>query len=142
MQAASIVERQGLSSRWRIVCLLFIAILQVLLILGVAKTFPRLGWGSAWIAPLLTLVLFSIAYDIATRGKPTQRTLWSFFILVVSIFAVDIFKLLHGSLTKDPFWTMFTDGLWLVICIFWIRIRPFETKTPGSIKSGVSIWRD
>jgi hypothetical protein len=140
MQAANIVERQGLSSR--IVCLLFIAILQVLLIFGVVKTFQRLGWGSAWIAALLTLVLFSIAYDIATRGKPTRRTMWILFALVVGVLAGDIFKLWHHALRRDPFWTMFSDTLWVVICAACIRRNPFETKPPGSIKSSVSILRD
>jgi hypothetical protein len=42
---------------------------------------------------------------------------------------------LHHSLTKDPFWTVFTGGSWVVIFTFWIRRHRFEfkTKTPKAI---------
>jgi hypothetical protein len=36
---------------------------------------------------------------------------------------------LHHSLTRDPFLTIFTDALWIVICVFWVRRHPFELKT-------------
>jgi hypothetical protein len=142
MPAANIVEEDGASSWKRALGALLMATVQVLVIWKSLEASSTARWTLIWIATPATGLLTAAAYDISTRGRLTQKILWWALLYIVSIFAVDIFKLMHDSLTKDPFWTMFTDGSWLVLCVFWIRRHPFETKASGSIKSSVSILRD
>jgi hypothetical protein len=142
MSTVNIVEGEGASWRWRAFGLLLVAAVQVLVVWKFVEASSTTRWTLVWIAAPATALLIAAAYDISTRGKLTPKIIWWVLLYIVSVFAVDTFKLLHHSLTKDPFWTMFTDASWVVICIFWIRRNPFETKTLGSIKSSVSILRD
>ena len=142
MSAANIVESDGASWRMRAFGLVLVAAVQVLVVWKLVEASSTARWTLVRIAAPATALLIAAAYDIATRGKLTPKIIWWVPIYIVSVFAVDIFKLLHHSLTKDPFWTMFTDGSWVVICIFWIRRNPFKTDTVESIKSSVSILRD
>ena len=141
MPAVNIVERGGASLRMRAFGLLLVATVQVLIIWRLVDASSTSRWTLVWIAAPLTGLLTTAAYDISIRGKLTQKILWWALLLFGSELAVDMFKLLHHSLTKDPFWTMFTDGLWVAICFFWIWRHPFEMKAPASIKSSVSILK-
>jgi hypothetical protein len=141
MPAVNIVERGGASLRMRAIGLLLVATVQVLIIWRLVEASSTARSTLVWIAAPLTGLLTTAAYDISIRGKLTQKILWWALLLFGSELAVDMFKLLHHSLTKDPFWTMFTDGLWVAICFFWIWRHPFEMKAPASIKSSVSILK-
>lgn len=142
MQAENIIEGRRLSSRWRILCLLFITALQVSVIWRLVEEFSTAKWTFVWLAALLTASLLTAAYDIVTRGTLTRKTFWWAFLFAVNALVVDISKLLNHSLAGDPFSTIFFDAFWIVICIVWIRRNPFETKTSESIKSSVSTLRD
>jgi hypothetical protein len=142
MQAENILEGRVPSSRWRIFWVLFIATFQVLVVWRLVEESSAARWTFAWIAAPLTGVLITAIYDLATRGKPTQKVLWWAFLFAVSALGVDIFRLLHHSLMSDPFSAIVLDALWIGICIVWIVRHPFETKVRESIKSSVSVLRD
>jgi hypothetical protein len=116
--------------------------LQGLLIWKLIDQLSKGSWAIAWLAVPATAGLVATAYDVVMRGTLTQKILWWIFLTLGSSLGVDIFKLLHHSLTRDPFLTIFNGSLWIGLCIIWIRRRPFETKTPEPIKSTVPILRD
>jgi hypothetical protein len=142
MPAANIVENDGASSWKRALGSLRMATVQVLVIWKLLEASSTARWTRIWIAAPATGLLSTAAYAISTTGRLTQKILWWALLSIVSIFAVDIFKLMHDSVTKDPFWAVFTDGSWLVLCIFWIRHHPLATKASRSIQSSVSMLRD
>jgi hypothetical protein len=130
MSAVIISEDSRLSWRWRALGLLVIATFQGLLTWKLIAQLSTGSWAFAWLAAPVTVGLATAAYDILTTGRLTQKIpLWVFASLV-SILAVHIFKLLHHSLTGDPFLTTFADALWVGICILWIRRHPLGTKAP------------
>jgi len=142
MQSANIGEGRGLGSGERISCLLILAILQVLLIWDTARSFPRIGWVSTGMPVFLTAALFAIAYDVAIKGKLTQRAVWIGFAVLLATLAADVFDLRHHTLRGDPYWTIPYDAACIVVCLVWIRRKPVEAKGLKSSKSNVSILRD
>jgi len=129
MSAVNNVESKGLSSRWRAFYVVILATLQVLVIWRLVEELSAARWTFAWLAVTLTGVLATGLHGLATRVNPTQKILWWVFILLVSMLGVDIFKLLHHSLKRDPFLTIFTEVFWIGLCILWIRRHPFELQT-------------
>jgi hypothetical protein len=131
MQAVENVERRGLSSGWRAIFLFAFALLQVLVIWKLVEELSAARWTFACFAVPLTGVLLTGLYGLATKVNPTRKILWWIFLFSVTVLAVDIFKLLHHSLTGDPFWAIFSDALGIGICISWIWRRPFAMKHPS-----------
>jgi hypothetical protein len=142
MRAENIGAGRRLSSHERIFCMVFMAMLQLLLIWDVARTLPRLGWESKGMDAFLTLALIAMAYDLVIKGKLTQRTVWVGFAVLVATLAADVFDLRHHTLSGDPYWTIPFDAAWIVAYLVWIRRKPLEAKGLNSSKSNVSILRD
>jgi hypothetical protein len=120
---------RGLSSRWRGFFLFVFAVLPVLVIWRLVQEHSAARGAFAWLAVPLSGVSVTALFGLAARVNVTQKILWWVFVVLVSVLGLDIFKLLHHSLTRDPFLTIFTDALWIVICVFWVRRHPFELKT-------------
>src|SRR5271168_2588277 len=117
MSAIANVESKGLSSWWRVFFLFAVAVLQVLVIWRLVEELSAGRWMFAWFAVPATGVLVTGLHGLVTRVNPTQKIPWWVFILLVSMLGVDIFKLLHHSLTRDPFLTIFVDLWWVGLCI-------------------------
>jgi hypothetical protein len=109
MQAASNVKRRGLSSRWRAFFLFVFAVLPVLLTCRLVQEHAATRGAFAWLAVPLSGVFVTALFGLAARVNVTQKILWWVFILLVSVLGLDIFKLLHYSLTRGPLLTIFTD---------------------------------
>src|SRR5580704_12638112 len=109
MQAAHGAESNGLSSRWRASWLMIIAMVQSLLIWQLIDQLSKVSKTIAWLDVFFFFFKQKTAYEIVTRGTLTQKILWWIFLTLGSSLGVDIFKLLHHSLTRDPFLTIFND---------------------------------
>jgi hypothetical protein len=142
MSTVSIVESNGLSSRWRAFFLLVFAMLQVLVMRRLVEDISTGKWTFAWISAPLPGVIVTGLHGLATRSKPSRPILCWVFDLLVTILGVHIFKLLHRSPTNDAFLTIFNDALWIGLCIFGIWRHPFETTVPTSIRSTGPVLRN
>jgi hypothetical protein len=128
MPDATTTELQGMKRKWRTFCLLIIAILQVLILRGVVRSFPRWDSWHLVVFALGTAGLFTTGCDIALKGKPTRLPFCFFLGMFAVIFLNGVVRIWNHDPGLDPAWTIFTGlgniGL-MALCIL---MNPFGLK--------------
>jgi hypothetical protein len=136
MPDASMIAAKTMSSRWRAVCLLIIATLQVLLVWTAIRFVPR--WDSwRWLVfGLSTAVLTATGYDIAKKGNLTRIAFFSWLCLFTTKFVHDIYGFWNHDPNVDLFFTLFADVFYIFIISVWTWRNPFGPKKvdPVTIK--------
>jgi hypothetical protein len=113
--------RVGWSLRWRALCLIYIAVLQIGLIWAAVKRLPESDAGFLVLALPLTAALIASGYDVVRHGKLTRSALWFWLAIVLIGSARDVYKFWHDSLREDPWWTFYGDAVFLWLCIMFVR---------------------
>jgi hypothetical protein len=136
MSDATTTEIRGMVLRWRIVCVLIIAILQVLLVW--TSIHFALSWDS-WrllLFALITIALVTTGYEIAKKGRLTRLTFFSWLCLFVSNFVRDVHRFWNHDPNVDFFFTLLMEAFYILIALAWIWKNPFGARKidPATIK--------
>jgi hypothetical protein len=117
--------------RWRIVCLLIIATLQVLLVWAAIRFGPRRDWGHLAMTVFGTAALLVTGYELVQKGKPTRLTFCFWLGPFVTVFVRDIGRIWNRDPNVDPSFTLFISAVNIIFIILWIVMNPLGPKQKG-----------
>jgi predicted membrane channel-forming protein YqfA (hemolysin III family) len=128
MQDSATIETSGMSSRWRTVCVIIIASLEVLFVWFVVRFVPTWDWWRLVMVMFLAAALAATGYDIAKKGKPTRLAFCFWLCVVLSGTVRDVYRVWNHNPNVDPIFALFGDALYIVLCIAWIWKNPLGPK--------------